>query len=273
MTSRNRPPSWQKLIWLTGLLAIALPAGLMLGEKSPSTPAIKASNVSALRKLVGQRVTVTGKVTSVHKSSSGHQFLNFPGKEVSVICRKDKVSKFQPQSPADKYNQAYIAVTGLLQDYKGRLQVQLAAPEDIRRVTMSGASGGGKRVSLKQLSKETWISPAGLRYSGRDPRGLTRVEHIMRHAKDIPERDGPHGVFDGGREGTFGAIDEAWELAQKKRLKPRREGDRSTYTVRMQRRVGYLGGTAGKSRGNPPLSNIFIVFETGTRNIITAFPK
>ena len=117
------------------------------------------------------------------------------------------------------------------------------------------------------------MSPAGLRYQGRDPQQLTRVEHIMRHVRDQPNRDGPHGVFDGGKGIAFAVIDEAWALAQKKKLSPKREGDRSSYTIRMNRRVGYLGGTVGKAKGHPPLDRVFIVFETGTKNIITAFPR
>ena len=118
-----------------------------------------------------------------------------------------------------------------------------------------------------------WLSPAGLRYQGRDPAGLSRIEHIGRHMADIPTRDGPHGVFDGGRERAFAVIDEAWKLAHARRLRPVAEGERSSYTVDMGRRVGFLGGRTGAARKHPPLSRVFIVFETGTTNIITAFPK
>ena len=72
---------------------------------------------------------------------------------------------------------------------------------------------------------------------------------------------------------AFAVIDEAWRLAKQRKLRPTREGSRSSYTVRLGRRVGYLGGRTGAARGNPPLDRVFIVFETGTQNIITAFPK
>ncbi len=120
---------------------------------------------------------------------------------------------------------------------------------------------------------EAWTSPAGLRYEGHDPEGLTRVEHVERHTRDIPDRDGPHGVFDGGTDVAFAVIDEAWELAEKTKVRPKIEGDRSSYLVNMNRRVGYLGGKTGQQRGHPPLDRVFIVFETDTKNIVTAFPK
>jgi hypothetical protein len=128
-------------------------------------------------------------------------------------------------------------------------------------------------VELKKIGPDAWISPAGLKYQGRDPEGRTRVDHVLRHARDIPDRDGSHGVFDGGPNAVFGVIDEAWRNVEKTKLRPTLEGDRSLYTVPMGRRVGYLGGSAGASRGHPPLTRIFLVIETGTKNVVTAFPR
>jgi hypothetical protein len=72
---------------------------------------------------------------------------------------------------------------------------------------------------------------------------------------------------------VFGVIDEAWRKVEQQKVRPTIEGDRSLYTVPMGRRVGYLGGRAGASRGHPPLKSIFLVVETGTKNVVTAFPK
>ena len=128
-------------------------------------------------------------------------------------------------------------------------------------------------VELKKIGTNTWLSPAGLKYQGRDPEGLTRVEHVLRHARDIPGRDGPHGVFDGGEDRVFAVIDEGWRLAQEKRIRPDVERDRSVYLIPMGRRIGYLGGQTGASRGKPPLSRLFLVIETRTKSVVTAFPR
>ena len=96
---------------------------------------------------------------------------------------------------------------------------------------------------------------------------------MLRHAQDVPDRDGPHGVFDGDQATALAVIDEAWQRVQQKKLRPRVEGDRSSYLVPMNRRIGFLGGRTGAQRGHPPLSRVFIVLETGTRRIITAFPR
>jgi len=237
-------------------------------------PRLKATNTVALRQLLGKEVTVYGRVESTGKSSSGHQFLNFYGKQVSVMCPSNLIAKFRDGAPADVYRGKTVEVTGQLQLYKGKLQLKLTDPEKIKKLETTGDSGAvRKKVELKSIGRNAWISPAGLRYQGRDPDGRTRVEHVLRHGQDLPQREGPHGVFDGDRGTIFAVIDEAWKLAQTLKLSSRVEGDRSTFLVRMNRRVGYLGGRTGKQRRHPPLARVFIVFETDTKNIITAFPK
>lgn len=256
------------------LIVVGVLARLGVGrEGETKTQRVKATNTVELRQLVGQEVTAYGKVESTGKSSSGHQFLNFYGKQLSVFCGKDDVAKFKGGKPADRYKTKEIEVTGKLSLFKGKLQLKLTTPDNIRLLEDTGGDSPAKTVELKQVGREAWMSPAGLRYQGHDPAGLTRVEHIGRHTRDIPDRDGPHGVFDGGQEVAFAVIDEAWELAEKKKLRPNVEGDRSSYLVRMNRRVGYLGGKTGKQRGNPPLDRVFIVFETDSKNIVTAFPR
>ena len=241
------------------------------GDSAPKR--VKATSTLELRDLVGQEVTAYGSVESTGKSSSGHQFLNFSGKQLSVFCGKDDVAKFKDGKPADLYANKEVEVPGTLSLFNGKLQLKLTTPENIRILEETTGRSPPKTVELKQVGREAWMSPAGLRYQGHDPEGLNRVEHVERHTRDIPDRDGPHGVFDGGREVAFAVIDEAWDLAEKKKLRADVEGDRSSYLVRMNRRVGYLGGKTGKERGNPPLDRVFIVFETDTKNIVTAFPK
>jgi hypothetical protein len=256
------------------LLAFCLLSFRIFSKEEAGKPQrVKANNAVALRDLVGKKATVYGKIESTGKSSSGHQFLNFYGKQVSIFCPKTDLPKFKDGAPADLFNNKDIEVTGTLTRYKNKLQIKLTDPAQIKRLDPNSPSSNVKPIKLKEIGKNVWLSPAGLRYQGRDPEGLTRVEHIMRHVRDIPDRDGPHGVFDGGKGVAFAVIDEAWQLAQKKKLRASVEGDRSSYLVFMKRRVGYLGGRTGKQKRNPPLDRVFIVFETDTKNIVTAFPR
>ena len=128
--------------------------------------------------------------------------------------------------------------------------------------------------ALKKVGATTWVSPAGLRYSGRDPQGKTRVEHIMRHGVDQPRRAGKHGVFvPGDQASIFALLDEAWQKAENSGLRARNERGRSVLNVSMGRRVGYLGGSVGARQRKPALTKVRIGFETGTKNIVTAFPN
>jgi hypothetical protein len=259
--------------WAVGSWLVFAPRGAE-GDAKP----IKASNVVELRDQVGREVTVHGTVGSTGVSSrSGHQFLNFANSELTAVCFAPDVAKFTEGKPADVFKGKRVELTGKLEVYRGKLQIKLGTPEQIKVVDFPAPPPGTlsrpAKVELKKIGEDTWLSPAGLVYKGRDPQGLTRVEHVLRHARDIPRRDGPHGVFDGGPDAAFGWIDEAWLLAQKKGLQPEVEEGRSLYLVPMGRRVGFLGGRTGATRGHPPLDRIFIVVDEGSKNVITAFPR
>jgi hypothetical protein len=244
---------------------------------------VSAKDTLTLRTLVGRQVTVSGRVTATNVSDrSGHHFLNFENPELAVICFASDLGVFTSGKPADRYRGQNIEITGVLERYRDKLQIRLRDSAQIKIVEAAPAkpappkpapAPGLSPVELKKIGSDTWISPAGLVYQGRDPEGRTRVDHVLRHARDIPDRDGSHGVFDGGPNAVFGVIDEAWRNVETKKLRPTIEGDRSLYTVSMGRRVGYLGGRAGASGGHPPLTRIFLVIETGTKNVITAFPR
>jgi hypothetical protein len=260
------------LVFVGGLLETGF--GGLAGQEPEKPERLSATNAIALNNHVGRKVIVYGLIESTGKSSSGHHFLNFTGKQLTAFCPQEVVARFKEGAPADLYKNKEVEITGELSLFNGKLQIRLAAPGDIRERDPPGKAAAKRAtVELKEVSREVWVSPAGLRYQGRDPEGLTRVEHVLRHAQDIPDRDGSHGVFDGDRGVVFALIDEAWQLAQTKKLGPQSEGNRSSYLVAMNRRVGYLGGRVGRERGNPPLTRVFIVFETGSTNIITAFPR
>jgi len=247
-----------------------------------AAPRVNATHVVTLRKLVGKTATVYGHVARTGKSSrSGHQFLNFANTEFTVVCLAPDVARFTRGAPADLYQEQDVEVTGKIELYRGKLQIRLREPPQIKltepdkRPTGHRTTEPGKpaKFELRQIGRDAWMSPAGLTYRGRDPAGLTRLEHVLRHARDDPKRDGPHGVFDGGADRTLAVIDEAWRKAQEERIRPDVEGTRSAYLVPLGRRIGYLGGRTGASRRNPPLSRVFIVIETDTKNVVTAFPR
>ncbi len=119
---------------------------------------------------------------------------------------------------------------------------------------------------LKSIGRNTFESTAGLVYS------QYRIDHVMEHARDIPDKP-THGVFDGTKDEIFALIDEAYELAQKRgppQVVIQDEGDRTTYTVNLNRKIGRGGGQSGARRRNPPLKMVKIVLEGN--EVVTAFP-
>jgi len=271
--------SIKQIPWLAVLVAL-FASGCAKAE-APQV-AIPVTDLAKINAAVGQSIAVSGRVAKSNVSGGGTHFLNFAGTKFKVVCLKDLVKKFSGGGPAALYKNKSVVITGKVELYKGSPQIKLSGPDQVKIIgggggtphqSDSGSIATGKPFELKKSGGTTWVSPAGLRYSGRDPKGLTRVDHVLRHAKDIPSRSGKHGVFSpGDRNKVFALIDEAWQKAKSSNLRSQNQGGRSIYNVSMGRKVGYLGGKVGKQRRNPSLKKVRIVFETGTTNIVTAFP-
>src|SRR5262245_37176112 len=198
----SRPLSGRELLWSLIFAVICLPILQDADgqddptKKAPDSPiAIPANLVVKLRERVGKETLVSGHIERTSRSSGGHHFLNFSSSELTIVCFQEHVRKFKDQPPADAYKNKDVEVRGKIELYQGKLQIKLTDPAQIRIVKVEPASES-RKIELKQVAPDVWVSPAGLRYAGRDPSGLTRVEHIQRHFQDDPERDGPHGVFD-----------------------------------------------------------------------------
>jgi hypothetical protein len=136
-----------------------------------------------------------------------------------------------------------------------------------------GAVGVDKQLAgyLEQTGPSTFVSPAGLVYTRGSQQGH-RIQHLMAHAKDVPERPGQHGVFRSNDSLTVvQLVDEAYRLALRDdRTRRRVEGERIIYTVDMGRPIGYVGGQSGARRRHPEARHLRLIVE---RNLfITAFP-
>ncbi len=129
------------------------------------------------------------------------------------------------------------------------------------------------KIRWKELGNSEYQSPAGLIY-GPGSREGHRFKHVLKHAKDQPNRPGKHGVFYAkNRDDVFRLIDEAYQIA-KKRGPPdvvvKKDRDRTVYTVNMKRKIGYIGGQVGSDRNHPATYKVRFVLEG--KKVITAFP-
>lgn len=124
---------------------------------------------------------------------------------------------------------------------------------------------------LKSAGGKNLKSPAGLIYTSS--RSEHRSDHVLRHARDIPDRKGSHGVFNANGDDVFRLVDEAYELVKKKsrqvKTKPAEDG-KTEYVIDMKRKIGYKGGRTGKSQNHPPLYKVKLIL--GDNRVITAYP-
>jgi len=148
----------------------------------------------------------------------------------------------------------------------------VAGSKATQNVECVASANAGRLGTLTYEGNTAWRSAGGLRY-GADPKFGNRVQHVLRHAADDATRAGSHGVFDAGRTGTLRAIDEAFGVAQRggAGVTVAQQGSRTVYTIDMGRRIGYVGGQAGRAAGNPAARHIQLVVENGNE-VITAFP-
>ncbi len=131
---------------------------------------------------------------------------------------------------------------------------------------------GSGKFQLKEVGRDRYESPAGLLYT-MGPRGEHRIEHVMRHASDQPNRPA-HGVFvgDGDQDAVLKIIDDAYALVKSKSPRARYESSQGNdkYDVDMQRKVGFEGGQKGKRSNNRALNKVRMILDG--KRVITAFP-
>jgi hypothetical protein len=146
----------------------------------------------------------------------------------------------------------------------------LPRPEGQAASPKAAESSAPKLGVLTDVGRGRLRSTAGLVYEQLSSEH--RIDHVLRHAEDDPSRP-VHGVFDGDRDVILAVIDEAWLAAQKGRppkVVTEDNGDRTAYTVDLGRKIGFMGGQAGKRRGFPACRHLQLVVEGD--EVVTAYP-
>ena len=138
----------------------------------------------------------------------------------------------------------------------------------------SGGTASNSSYLTDMGKKDRKESPAGLVY-GVGGGGEHRVDHVMRHAVDMPSRP-VHSVFEGSQEEILKMLDEAYELIKSNsdRVRTKRDKERNfraSHVVDMKRKIGYLGGKRGKRDGYPARSKLNLVLDND-KFVITAYP-
>ncbi len=152
-------------------------------------------------------------------------------------------------------------------------------PKSASSGSASSGSSAGVNVAdgdflyglLKDVGREVYISPTGLRYTRGSEEGH-RLKHIEKHLKDIPDRPGKHGVFDGDMAQVLRWIDDAYTRGKQgaKGVRKREEDGRTVYEAPFTKPIGYIGGRDGKRDNNPDAKRLRLVVDGD--QVITAFP-
>ncbi len=126
---------------------------------------------------------------------------------------------------------------------------------------------------LTEIRRNVFRSAAGLTYVPSQPDGH-RIRHVMLHAKDDPSKK-IHGVFDGDQEQILAVIDEAFLKSRKtpegRDVRIEKQNQRRVITVRLDRRIGYVGGQDGKRQRHPECRFLRLVLESDDV-VVTAYP-
>ena len=137
-------------------------------------PKVEAIREADVRKLIGQKAIVAGRVSNAHESTKGITFLTLEGGKFTVVCWKESYSRFEGGSPAKLYKDKTIEVTGDIFEYKGKdgktkgqLEIKLRDPSQIRIVKDSAAGEEAKDAGPAPVSPGKGDPPAPKAPEGR----------------------------------------------------------------------------------------------------------
>ena len=144
-------------------------------------------------------------------------------------------------------------------------------PSQKPRDDSSGIQNAEASDLLEPIGRNRYRSPAGIVYGPGSAHGH-RFDHLMAHTRNEPDRVGSHGVFSpGDAETVVALLDEAYKLAESGSAeKTSFDEGRTTYTVDLGRKIGYIGGQSGARRGQPSASHMRLVLSSD--RLITAYP-
>lgn len=133
--------SYASLISLIGCFAIAFCFSLGAGSLEAQDEAeqktyerVDSKDEKALRENLGKKVTVFGLIKRVKKWDGGANFLNFDGDKFMLICFESEYPNFPDGQPADVLKDKNVEVTGYVNEYKGKLQIKLTHPAQVKIV-------------------------------------------------------------------------------------------------------------------------------------------
>jgi DNA/RNA endonuclease YhcR with UshA esterase domain len=114
-------------------------------------PRVSAGDIEGVKKLVGKKAVVFGKVISTGEAKSGISFLNLDGGKFTVVTFKEHWPKFEDgQSPSKLYKGKEVEITGDIFEYRKtpnsspQPEIKLTDPSQIRVIEPKKEEKGAK---------------------------------------------------------------------------------------------------------------------------------
>jgi hypothetical protein len=122
-------------------------------------PRVSAGDIEGVKKLVGRKAVVFGKVISTGEAKSGISFLNLDGGKFTVVTFKEHWPKFEGgQSPSKIYKGKDVEITGDIFEYRKtpnsspQPEIKLTDPAQIKVIEPKKEDKGAK--DTKQPKEE-----------------------------------------------------------------------------------------------------------------------
>ncbi len=124
-------------------------------------PRVSAGDIEGVKKLIGKKAVVFGKVISANESAkAGISFLDLDGGKFTVVCFKDNYAKFpEGQSPDKIYKGKDIEITGEIFEYRAKgkgdpkPEIKLTEPSQIKIIEKEAGKKAGDKKSEKPETK------------------------------------------------------------------------------------------------------------------------
>ncbi len=157
---------------LPAVIALAL-AGASARAETPAAPAappaaaagvlrVDAKDKDALIAAKGKQAVVFGSVRAAQDTAKGISFVNFEGDVFTVVCFEKDYKNFKEALPGALYDGKKVEVTGEVIDYKGKLEIKITSPDQVKIMGAAEVAPKKEGAGMKKDDKAAKpAAPAG----------------------------------------------------------------------------------------------------------------
>lgn len=113
---------------------------------APSVARVDADDEQALRENLGKKTIVCGLIQHAREWNGGASFLNFAGGKLLLVCFESEYVNFPGGRPAATMRDKRVEVTGYISEYRGKLQIKLTHPDQVRVINPAADAGNPPNV-------------------------------------------------------------------------------------------------------------------------------